>query len=252
MHSLERPIVFLHIPKTGGQTFNFILKKICEEHNLKYLQKGYKGVLPRFSFEVSEINSSNVDIFSGHFVFNNDCKKVDVFTIVRDLHKTFLSNIYFQYFDTYIKRNLNKNNLNPIKEKINFKLDLTEKDILEIELLINNNFITSNSFTKTIAGIPYEKYFYTVKDEKINENDYNKALTNLSYFKSIGILEDFNNFIIKFINLYDFTLDSYTSQNTSNVNDKFINFMVKNLNKKIIQYNYYDFLLINEIKNIFI
>ena len=102
MCSLKRPIVFLHIPKTGGQTFNFILKKICEKNNLKFLQKGKKGMLPQFSYEVSEINSSNIDIFSGHFVFHNDCKKVDLFTVVRDLHKTFLSNIYFQHFNLTI------------------------------------------------------------------------------------------------------------------------------------------------------
>ena len=46
---LKKPIIFLHIPKTGGMTFEQILKDIANKHNLFFNRNNMKGVVPQFS-----------------------------------------------------------------------------------------------------------------------------------------------------------------------------------------------------------
>jgi len=242
-----KKIVFLHIPKTGGSTFNNILQKIGNQKNYNFLQTGFKGYLPNFSFNYFNVQPKN-KLFSGHFVFSDECKNVDLYTLVRDVHKTFFSNLYFKYFYTYIEKKRNLDNIKRIKNNISFEFTLSELDIPIIINLLRNNFITSNTFTKTIAGIPYEKYFFVEKDYKITKADFEIAINNLKYFKLIGDLNSFKIFLEKFFSFYDFKLESYTIKNKGNYDRDFIDLMIQKLNQQIIDYNYYDYLLIKEIR----
>ena len=54
-----------------------------------------------------------------------------------------------------------------IKNKIDLNLAININDISTIKKLIENNLVTSNALTKTLAGIPFEKYFFVKKDQKI-------------------------------------------------------------------------------------
>ena len=111
------PIVFLHIPKTAGSSFYFILKLIEKLINNVSVQRTSKnGILSNFTFKGSIIKN-DVEIYCGHHVFSNECKKSDTFTLIRDVHKTFFSNVYYQYFETFLQRNLNKKNIHLIKKK---------------------------------------------------------------------------------------------------------------------------------------
>ena len=114
------PIVFLHIPKTAGSTFYFILKQIekIKNNDVNVKSNSKKGIISNFTFK-DFITKKDIQIYSGHYVFSDECKKLDVFTLVRDVHKTFFSNVYYQYFDTFLKRNLNKRNIYAIKKNIN-------------------------------------------------------------------------------------------------------------------------------------
>ena len=51
MIKLIKPIVFLHIPKTGGSTFNHTIQSIANENNISYLREGERNYLPKFSFD---------------------------------------------------------------------------------------------------------------------------------------------------------------------------------------------------------
>ena len=249
MLSVLSPIVFLHIPKTAGSTFYFILKQIekLKNHDINVKNNSKKGIIANFTFK-DFITKKDIQIYSGHYVFSDECKKSDTFTLVRDVHKTFFSNIYYQYFHTFLQRNLNKKNIQVIKKNINLNFELQDTDESIIIELIKNNLITSNPFTKTFAGIPYEMFFYVENDYKITQSDYEKAVDNIRYFKLIGNTNSFEIFVKKFISLYGFNFHSYTHQRVSNYDRNFIDLIIIKLYQQIVDYNYYDVLLMSEIQ----
>ena len=249
MSTMLSPIVFLHIPKTAGSTFHFILKQIAtiKKNNVNVIRAGKKGILSNFTYK-DFITKRDIQIYSGHYVFSDECKNLDVFTLVRDVHKTFFSNVYYQYFHVFLQRNLNKENIHSIKKSINLNFELKDSDESIITNLIKNNLITSNPFTKTFAGIPYEKSFYVGNDYKITQSDYETAVDNIKYFKLIGNTNSFEIFVKKFISLYGFNLNQYTHQRVANYDRNFIDLMIKKLYQQIVDYNYYDILLMSEIE----
>ena len=117
--------------------------------------------------------------------------------------------------------------------------------------MLDFNFITSNIITKTLAGIPYEKFFFVAEDYKINDNDYNIAVKNLQYFDAIGNTASLFNFIKNFFSTNNLKLDEYTSQNISNYNRKFIKSISERLYKPIKKYNLFDYKIYNKITEIF-
>ena len=133
---------------------------------------------------------------------------------------------------------------------MNFELKETDESI--IIKLIKNNLITSNPFTKTFAGIPYEMFFYVENDYKITQSDYETAIDNIKDFKLIGNADSFEIFVKKFISLYGFNVHSYVHQRVSNYDRNFINLMIKKLYQQIADYNYYDIRLMNEIQKSYI
>ncbi len=249
MSTMLSPIVFLHIPKTAGSTFHFILKQIAtiKKNNVNVIRAGKKGILSNFTYK-DFITKRDIQIYSGHYVFSDECKNLDVFTLVRDVHKTFFSNVYYQYFHAFLQKNLNKKNIHSIKKSINLNFELKEGDESIITDLIKNNLITSNPFTKTFAGIPYEKFFYVENDYKIAQSDYETAVDNIKYFKLIGDANSFEIFVKKFISLYGFDLYPYTHQRVSNYDRNFIDLIIIKLYQQIVDYNYYDVLLMSEIQ----
>ncbi len=77
MHnSLLPSIVFLHIPKTAGSTFHFILKQIAKikKNNVNVIRAGKKEILSNFTFK-DFITTRDIKIYTGHYVFSDECKK---------------------------------------------------------------------------------------------------------------------------------------------------------------------------------
>lgn len=246
---MSSPIVFLHIPKTAGTTFLFLLRQIGEIKKNNVSMKRFDRPRIHANFTIKDfITKRDIQIYGGHYVFSDECKKLDVFTLVRDVHKTFFSNVYYQYFHVFLQRNLNKENIHSIKKSINLNFELKDSDESIITNLIKNNLITSNPFTKTFAGIPYEKSFYVGNDYKITQSDYETAVDNIKYFKLIGNTNSFEIFVKKFISLYGFNLNQYTHQRVANYDRNFIDLMIKKLYQQIVDYNYYDILLMREIE----
>ena len=168
------------------------------------------------------------------FLNNNEVKNFE----------NFLLNVYSKQ----LKINLNKKNIHSIKKSINLNFELKEGDESIITDLIKNNLITSNPFTKTFAGIPYEKSFYVGNDYKITQSDYETAVDNIKYFKLIGNTNSFEIFVKKFISLYGFNLNQYTHQRVANYDRNFIDLIIIKLYQQIVDYNYYDVLLMSEIQ----
>ena len=237
---MNKKIVFIHVQKSGGNTFNFALKRLAELNNINFYQSGVFGSVPNFSLKYFErvsqrsfMDATRTDgsgIYSGHFVFSNECKKFDNFILFRDVYKTFFSRLYASYFNAFLKKKFNLENMDYIKNKINLDLEININDISPIKRLIDNNLVTSNPFTKTLAGIPFEKYFFVKKDQKITNEDYEAAIKNINYFKLIGNIDEFDLFIKSFLNIYKFNLDSYNSHmNVANYNRNIITDMTEKL-----------------------
>ena len=245
---LNKPLVFLHIPRTAGSTFNSILLDIAKNHSLNYFRSGVHGRNSKFSFNLFESKKIN-SIYSGHFVFSDEVKEVDLYTIIRDPADFFVSSIYAQY-GTYIGTNLNIANKKIIEKQINIELNQDYKDFPTIKFLIENNFFVSNTFTKTIAGIPFDKFFYTAEDIKINKSDYEIAKKNLKYFKLIGKTDKFNKFLSGFNSDYSFNIKKYINLNNNTYKNEFIRKLKEKFYRDFAYYNYFDFLLIKEIYKI--
>ena len=64
MSSMLSPIVFLHIPKTAGSSFYFILKLIekLKNNNVNVQRTGKNGILSNFTFKNSILKKKFTDI----------------------------------------------------------------------------------------------------------------------------------------------------------------------------------------------
>ena len=131
------------------------------------------------------------------------------------------------------------------KEK---RLFADNRDINLVEDMLKDNNFVSNPFTKTFAGIGFDKLFYTKNDYKISINDFNKAKKNIDFFDLIGFIENFDSFLKNFKEIFGFQIRNYEIKNTSNLSEEFKKYFIDKLEKKIIDYNSFDYKLVNYIK----
>lgn len=113
----DNTMCFLHIPKTGGKTVVDAFNRMETLNNITHHRAGSKGFLDNLSFDYFKNleESKNKRIYSGHFVFGEDCKKTKLYTVIRDVHEMFFSNLYFMFF-TNFPTNANKENIEAIKK----------------------------------------------------------------------------------------------------------------------------------------
>ena len=246
--------VFLHIPKTAGLTVSSAFQNISENNpNINFYRSGAKGMVANFSTEYFknldlEINKN---ILGGHFVFSNRCKEFKLFSIVRETVDLFISNLYFHYKENFLNNKLNTDCFAIIEKNLKIDLNFIEKDLLTISKLLENNYLVSNIITKTLAGIPFEKFFYVLKDYKINNQDYLKAVDNLQYFSYIGNSQNTEKFIKIFLNHLQVNSVNYKNINIFKKDKLLIDQIKSGLKQEINAYNYYDTKLLKIIKEKF-
>ena len=246
--------LFLHIPKTAGLSVISGFQNISENNsNINLYRSSPKGTVRNFSTKYF----SNIDlekdknILTGHFVFSEHCKKFKTFSIVRETLDLFISNLYYQYKQAFLINKLNIENIYIIQKKFKLDLNFTQNDLSIIKKLLENNYLVSNTITKTLAGIPFEKFFFVSKDHKINNLDYQKALENLEHFSYIGNTEDTDKFLKNFIRHMNINSVNYKNVNIFKKDQNLVNLIKHNLKDKINNYNHYDIKILEVIKNKF-
>lgn len=168
-----KKIIFLHIPKAGGSTFNKILEdqyKGKKIHTLKYLD------IDEFK-ALSKSRIDEIDVLKGHIPFGLDKffnEKRDYITFLRDPVKRMVS-YYYYILDTpqhYLHTQIKKENMT-IEEFLNSNLT-GEIDNGQIRFLTDTNDLK----------------------EELGEVQLQKAISNLKEQIFFGITEKFDESLI--------------------------------------------------------
>ena len=165
---LDRPIYFMHIPKSGGTTIDHIFSKlfsILKNYNFKrfkYTEENKKNKLI-----MSEIDFSKKYFISGHldYDFCNNFSNVYKCSVVRDPISRVISHYKFMVFK-----------LSTTPEKYTFEMFINEE--------VKNN--RDNLITRHFAGLLNKKKLIEDRDSQVSINNLNSFDIAVSLFNSFS------------------------------------------------------------------
>ena len=173
----NKSIYFMHIPKCGGTTIDSIFLKLSLIlGTFKFKRFKYPNLNDGNKFLLKNIDDVIPTFISGHLNYNFTKNLKDIFkcTIVRNPLDRVLSHYKFHLFK--LKKKPSEYSLaNYIKDEINNHRE--------------------NLVTRHFSGMLKVK-------SKLNENDKQKALTNLKIFDQIDIFENWDYFVSKLLSKY--------------------------------------------------
>ena len=172
----NKPLFFLHIPRTGGTTVDKIFSNNIHSNNILSIYKDFEYKKYR---EINSNNLVNIKYITGHLLLSNYNPfmfyniEVDVFTFLRNPVSRLISEYIFYktWKDNHLYKIINENNVS-----------------FSEYLLSNNNILKyrgKNFMTRCISGksFIFNKYPYSAL--AVAKKNIDKK------FKFIGILEKF-------------------------------------------------------------
>ena len=199
-------IIFLHIPKAGGTTLRDIISRQYSKNSILTIShfKDSLKIIQRLSVE----QQKSVKIIQGHLLFGihkhfiNPTKYI---SMVRDPVEHILSGYYY----------LLKSPNHPL-----YKYVKTKNIPFEEYLTSGINHMTNNPQTRTLTGVgvldPKEIEFGHCPNSLLEQ-----AINNIKkHFISIGVTERFNESILVFKKLLDWSTPYYSKANVTNKRPK--------------------------------
>lgn len=193
-------ILFLHIFKTGGTTFNEHVLQHYPEH-LRFLcpNRYYRNKVPRFIPK----DISPYEIVNGPFEFGIDKhtkRKTQYITVLREPVERVLS---LYNWSEPLKQNVLLQDIGAVGESEVLKLEENRHSGY-----IDNILELDNGMVRALSGVGYDVGF-----GKIDEQIYEAALQNLEKCYFFGLTEDYDTFIRMFNHHYNKDLDVSLKEN---------------------------------------
>ena len=197
---MEEPlphILFMHIPKTAGTSFNtFARGYFSTEKTIIHVERGNKKRCASFENRYSFI-SGHMPIRSlkKHF----DLSRFDLYTILREPYSHIHSHL------NWVQSIITKPNSGFCREHPLVVLDMAKK----IQSLNLNKPNVLHSFIQNLNSVEMDffdncqtRYFLDSHPAKVRSIDLDNAIQNMTHFRTIGITEQYDKFTQDFCQQY--------------------------------------------------
>ena len=221
--NLTKKVFFLHIPKTGGEFINNLLRKLVpDDQYLEHLQNYVH--LEDKSFLEKRFLSGHIPLKRFHKIVH-DSKDRFIFTIIREPYNHLISHISWV-------RNLTQNS-----KRFNAHPKIVQDLAIKLEQINFENAHEVEEFVHQIDGYALAafdnrqiRYFVDPLDiEWTNSNQKSEAIEMAKELSYVGLFEEFENSIIEILKKLDVSVDfSFNMKRVNSKNNK----VIQNINDK--------------------
>ena len=210
--NLPKKVFFLHIPKTGGQFINNLLRKLVpDDQHLEHLQNYVH--LEDKSFLEKRFLSGHIPLKRFHKIVH-DSKVRFIFTIIREPYNHLISHISWV-------RNLTQNS-----KRFNAHPKIVQDLAIKLEQINFENAPEVEEFVNQIDGYALAafdnrriRYFVDPPDtEWTNSNQKSEAIEMAKELSYVGLFEEFENSVNQILEILD--LDENISLDMKPINSK--------------------------------
>ncbi len=191
-------IIFMHIPKTAGSSFNIFARSIFREDQVKI------HVEPHALHDLVELQKSCA-FLSGHLTAGEIKKSItgssgiELYAIIRDPYRQLHSHMNWikgiginQQHNFFAKHHRDFQNLSLAMNDIDFKKPK------ELQKFVD----TINGLGAHLFDNCQTRYFLDHKPAKINDANFTEAKDNINLFRDIGLTEQYDAFLEIFCQRY--------------------------------------------------